>query len=197
MAKWLDKYEQGGLVLKKKTKDNYGKQSNYNDAKASVGPDFVGLGYNTKGRDYSPAWGGQFQNGGELTENNWLDKYQDGGESPQVNEKEKILKHSPNSKGHYELTKTITPFKTNRQIRKGVEAPLYPNEVNFISNYTGSLGDIKNQPSAVEFEGDKHWNIDRFIMDPAFGHGYPALESGQSKKGLKKFRICLVATKLR
>ena len=66
MANWLDKYEQGGLVLKKKTKDNYGKQSNYNDAKASVGPDFVGLGYNTKGRDYSPAWGGQFQMGGSL-----------------------------------------------------------------------------------------------------------------------------------
>ena len=66
MANWLDKYEQGGLVLKQKTKDNYGKQSNYNDAKASVGPDFVGLGYNTKGRDYSPAWGGRFAMGGAL-----------------------------------------------------------------------------------------------------------------------------------
>ena len=66
MAKWLDKYEQGGLVLKKKTKDNYGKRENPNDIKASVGPDFVGLGYNTKGRDYSPAWGGQFAMGGAL-----------------------------------------------------------------------------------------------------------------------------------
>ena len=65
MANWLDKYEQGGMVLKKKTKDNYGKRENPNDVKASVGPDFVGLGYNTKGRDYSPAWGGQFQNGGK------------------------------------------------------------------------------------------------------------------------------------
>ena len=67
MANWLNKYEQGGLVLKKKTKDNYGKRENPNDIKASVGPDFVGLGYNTKGRDYSPAWGGQFQDGGKLT----------------------------------------------------------------------------------------------------------------------------------
>ena len=66
MAKWLDKYEQGGLVLKKKTKDNYGKKANPNDVQASVGPDFVGLGYNTKGRDYSPAWGGQFQDGGSI-----------------------------------------------------------------------------------------------------------------------------------
>ena len=67
MANWLNKYEQGGLVLKKKTKDNYGKRENPNDVKASVGPDFVGLGYNTKGRNYSPAWGGQFQDGGKLT----------------------------------------------------------------------------------------------------------------------------------
>ena len=43
MAKWLDKYEQGGLVLKKKTKDNYGKKANPNDVKVSVGPGFVGL----------------------------------------------------------------------------------------------------------------------------------------------------------
>lgn len=66
MANWLDKYEQGGMVLKKKTKDNYGKKPNVNDVQASVGPDFVGLGYNTKGRDYSPAWGGQFAMGGSL-----------------------------------------------------------------------------------------------------------------------------------
>ena len=66
MAKWLDKYEQGGMVLKQKTHDNYGKKPNPNDVQASVGPDFVGLGYNTKGRDYSPSWGGQFQNGGVM-----------------------------------------------------------------------------------------------------------------------------------
>jgi hypothetical protein len=67
MANWLDKYEQGGLVLKKKTKDNYGKKANPNDVQASVGPNFVGLGYNIKGRNYSPAWGGQFQDGGKMT----------------------------------------------------------------------------------------------------------------------------------
>ena len=66
MAKWLDKYEQGGMVLKQKTYDNYGKKANPNDVQASVGPGFVGLGYNTKGRNYSPAWGGQFAMGGSL-----------------------------------------------------------------------------------------------------------------------------------
>ena len=65
MAKWLDKYEQGGLVLKKKTKDNYGTKPNVNDAKVSAGPNFVGEGY-TAYNWKSPAWGGQFEMGGSL-----------------------------------------------------------------------------------------------------------------------------------
>jgi hypothetical protein len=52
---WLNKYDDGGPV-----------QPNYNDASVSMSDDFVGLGYDTKGRNYSPAWGGQFQLGGKL-----------------------------------------------------------------------------------------------------------------------------------
>jgi len=63
---WLDKYEQGGLVLKQQTKDNYGKKPNPNNPDVSLPPGFKGLAYNTKGRNYSPAWGGQFQDGGNL-----------------------------------------------------------------------------------------------------------------------------------
>jgi len=66
MANWLNKYEQGGMVLKKKTKDNYDLKANPNDVKASVGPGYVGLGYDTTGRNYSPAWGGQFAMGGGI-----------------------------------------------------------------------------------------------------------------------------------
>lgn len=62
---WLSKYEQGGLVLKKKTKDNYGTKPNVNDAKVSAGPNFVGEGY-TAYNWKSPAWGGQFAMGGSL-----------------------------------------------------------------------------------------------------------------------------------
>ena len=46
--------------------DNFGKANNANDSKVSMSEDFVGLGYNTEGRNYSPAWGGQFQVGGKL-----------------------------------------------------------------------------------------------------------------------------------
>jgi hypothetical protein len=65
MKKLLDKYEQGGMVLKKKTKDNYGKKPNVNDVKVSAGPGFEGDGYTAQNWK-SPAWGGQFAMGGAL-----------------------------------------------------------------------------------------------------------------------------------
>lgn len=58
--------------------DNYGKQENYNDSKTSVPQGFVGEGYNTKGRNYSPAWGGQFQMGGSVYPVNYVPEAQDG-----------------------------------------------------------------------------------------------------------------------
>lgn len=50
---WLDKYKDGGEI-------------NYNDSNASAGPGFQGDGYSNVGRNYSPAWGGQFQMGGSM-----------------------------------------------------------------------------------------------------------------------------------
>jgi len=46
--------------------DNYGKQANYNDSKATASPDMVGDGFSNVGRNFSPAWGGQFEDGGEI-----------------------------------------------------------------------------------------------------------------------------------
>ena len=66
MAKWLDKYEQGGLVLKQKTKDNYGKKENANEGYSTAGPGWVGEGTTNRGFNYNGAWGGTMQNGGFL-----------------------------------------------------------------------------------------------------------------------------------
>lgn len=52
---WLEKYNDGGPV-----------QPNYNDASVSYPDNFVGQGYDITGRNYSPAWGGQFQMGGSM-----------------------------------------------------------------------------------------------------------------------------------
>jgi hypothetical protein len=46
--------------------DNYGKEDNYNDSSVSAPEGFRGDGYSNVGRNYSPAWGGQFQMGGSL-----------------------------------------------------------------------------------------------------------------------------------
>jgi len=57
---WLDKYNDGGPV-----------QENYNDYSVSAPEGFVGDGYSNVGRNYSPAWGGQFQDGGFLQPNSY------------------------------------------------------------------------------------------------------------------------------
>lgn len=66
MANWLNKYEQGGMVLKKKTKDNYGKRENANEGYSTAGPGWIGEGTTNKGFDYNGAWGGTMAMGGAL-----------------------------------------------------------------------------------------------------------------------------------
>jgi len=183
MANWLSKYEQGGLVLKKKTKDNYGKKANPNNVQASVGPDFVGLGYNIKGRNYSPAWGGQFQNGGNVA--------QEGKEVTYVHQParryEGLTDVGPGEQ--YMLKRTVTPYKSKRDIRKYTEAPTDPRQVNFLSNYAGATGEPLNKdfvyPTKVPYEGERHWNIDRFIIDPQFKNS-EKLNTTESTKGEMK-----------
>lgn len=45
---------------------NGGWLDNYNDSQASAPEGMVGDGFSNVGRNYSPAWGGQFQEGGEI-----------------------------------------------------------------------------------------------------------------------------------
>ena len=59
---------------------NGGWLDNYNDSQASAPEGMVGDGFSNVGRNYSPAWGGQFQTGGYLkkvkkTEKDLLKKY--------------------------------------------------------------------------------------------------------------------------
>jgi hypothetical protein len=46
--------------------DNYGEEENANESSVSLPDGYVGMGNDTQGRKSSPAWGGQFQSGGEL-----------------------------------------------------------------------------------------------------------------------------------
>ena len=55
---WLDTYEDGGTMQEH--------QENYNNSQASAPEGMIGDGFSNVGRNYSPAWGGQFQEGGEI-----------------------------------------------------------------------------------------------------------------------------------
>ena len=71
---WLDNYADGGTMQEH--------QENYNNSEVSLPEGFVGMGNNTKGRDYSPAWGGQFQMGGNIYPVNYVPQAQMGGSLP-------------------------------------------------------------------------------------------------------------------
>jgi len=82
MKGWLDKFDSGGKMQEH--------QPNFNESSVSIPQGFVGKG-ETIPNWKSPAWGGQFNDGGQLTKLNqlcnftnyntkqpggWLDKYQ-------------------------------------------------------------------------------------------------------------------------
>ena len=71
---WLNSYADGGTMQEH--------QENYNDSEVSLPEGFVGEGYNTKGRNYSPAWGGQFQMGGSVYPVNYVPEAQMGASIP-------------------------------------------------------------------------------------------------------------------
>jgi hypothetical protein len=68
---WLDKYSDGGTMQEH--------QENYNNSTTTAPQGYVGEGYSTKGRNYSPAWGGQFQGGGSVYPVNYVPQAQNGG----------------------------------------------------------------------------------------------------------------------
>ena len=49
-----------------KSNQTKGWLENYNDSNAFASPDMVGDGFSNVGRNSSPAWGGQFKEGGKI-----------------------------------------------------------------------------------------------------------------------------------
>lgn len=98
---------------------------------------------------------------------------------------EKTYTYEPGKRGAYRLQRTITPYTSNRDIKRFTEAPTDPRQVNFLQNYAGAISGYQddpgfNYPTQVPIEGDKHWNIDRFIIDPQFGGRTASLYTTES-----------------
>ena len=62
--------------------DNYGEQDNYNDSEVSLPEGFVGEGIFNGPKFDNPAWGGQFQMGGNVYPVNYVPEAQTGGSFP-------------------------------------------------------------------------------------------------------------------
>jgi hypothetical protein len=94
--------------------------------------------------------------------------------------------HNPGTKGIYRLQRTVTPYTSNRDIRRYTQAPTDPRQVNFIQNYAGAIGYQDDPsfvyPTQVPMEGEKHWNIDKFLIDPQFSRKYGRLENAETTK---------------
>jgi hypothetical protein len=91
------------------------------------------------------------------------------------------MKYDENLEGaasdNYMLKRTVTPYVKDEDIRLNTQVPTNPRDINFISNYKGAIGEVDQYPTSVPYQGEKHWNIDRFVIDPQFSTGYSALEN--------------------
>lgn len=93
----------------------------------------------------------------------------------------------------YMLKRTVTPYTSKRDIRRFTQLPTDPSQVNFISNYGAAIGDPSsegfNYPTSVPYEGEKHWNIDRFLIQPAFGNLSSDLQNKESTRKQMKNNV--------
>jgi len=72
----IPKQKNGGWL------DNYGIKENANEGHSSAPDNWRGEGYSNVGRNYSPAWGGQFQMGGSVYPVNYVSQAQGGMSMP-------------------------------------------------------------------------------------------------------------------
>jgi len=105
--------------------------------------------------------------------------------------------HQPGSGGlNYQSVRTVSPYLSNRDIKKYTPVPTSGQDVDFISNYRnfksyfdpGNVGDNFN-PTSVPYEGEKHWNINRFIIDPHLGNAFGDLKASDSSSEEKRASI--------
>lgn len=112
--------------------DNYGKEDNYNDSSVSAPEGFQGDGYSNVGRNYSPAWGGQFQMGGNVYPVNYVPQAQMGGSLPGATGHMYARIGAP-SNGKY-AKKTLASAKHGKVIKDDMGQWAHPGEITEIDS---------------------------------------------------------------
>jgi hypothetical protein len=147
---WLDKYNDGGPV-----------QENYNDYSVSAGEGFQGDGYSNVGRNYSPAWGGQFAMGGSMPGAVGFMYARDSGSNPSEDE------------GRNKVYKTDASAEKGKKIKKTktVDAEMLPevtvvgsNDPQTESFYRNIIDDLPRDEDMGVYEG---------LMDLGKKYGFP------------------------
>ena len=131
--------------------DNYGKADNANNSQISLPENYEGLAYNIQGRNYSPAWGGQFQMGGNVYPVNYVPQAQMGTSIPGAVGFSYARTGSVPSNGKYAK-------KTMASAQNGAEMNYYKNGLDFKSKSMQDGDNIKNPLSEKEQE-----NINKYI----------------------------------
>ena len=172
---WLDSYEDGGTMQEH--------QENYNDTSVSLPEGFVGEGYNTKGRNYSPAWGGQFQMGGSVYPVNYVPEAQMGASIPGAVGFSYARTQSPApSNGKY-AKKTMASAKYGNVIKDDMGQWNHPGEITEIGSPYITMQGVPYDVLGISDTGDTK------LMKPGKNYkfkGKKVTEYPMAKNGLRQ-----------
>jgi len=181
---WLNKFEQGGMTLKQKT-DNYGKKPNPNEVDVSMGPGYVGLGYNTKGRNYSPAWGGQFAMGGSMPGSVGFTYARVAGSAPSNGKYAKKTKASAQNGKEMKFYQEGLDFKPNSIAQEGaIVDPMgqwaHPGEVTIIPATDITMEGVDYPVLGISDTGDQQMMYpgEDYNFDGEYVTEYPMMQEG-------------------
>ena len=152
-----------------KKKKNGGWLDNYNDSKASAPEGMVGDGFSNVGRNYSPAWGGQFQDGGNVSDEDY-------------NMKRALeLGYTADESGHWPSVDYETGewLKSKKHHTRGMEMMAYElnpelrNKYNLIENEKGKLQYVPKLQKIEEYQMGGNVYPVNYVPQAAMGASIP------------------------
>lgn len=123
--------------------DKYGKELNANEGHSSASGNWMGEGYSNVGRNYSPAWGGQFQLGGNIYPVNYTPQAAMGGSIPGSVGFTYARTGSIPSNGPY-AKKTKASAQKGKKIKDRKEVPINIEESKYKEPYDEAMDFTKN-----------------------------------------------------
>lgn len=154
----------------KKWLDNFGKADNANESNVSLPEDFVGLSYDTSGRNYSPAWGGQFQQGGSIPGSVGFTYARTAGAAPSEGPYAKKTMPSAQNGREMQFYQEGLDWKPKSMQRGG----------NVIDDYI-AYPLLKGTAKAMDYVGDKANDALQYFADLQKIHFYTTYPAGTAK----------------